>query len=71
MGIRPNKEKFFEKFKRSFICCEPNFREKDIDEVISNDGSYPHERDLYLKVIKWFNLMRVRMKISFMALLKQ
>ena len=58
------------KFKRKIICCEPNFRENAIDEIISNDASYPHERDLYLKVIKWFNLMRIRMKISYMALIK-
>ena len=69
-GINPNKEKFIQKFKRSVLCCEPNFRQKDIEEVISNDGSYPHERNLYLKVIKWFNLMRSRMKISYMALMK-
>jgi hypothetical protein len=67
-GINPNKEKFFERFKRSVICCEPNFRQKDIDEVISKDGSYPHERKIYIRTIHWFNMMRIRMKISFMAL---
>lgn len=70
-GIQPHKEPFLQRFKRSFLCCEPNFRQKDIDEVISSDGSYVHEKELYLRVIKWFNLMRARMKISFMALLKQ
>jgi hypothetical protein len=65
MGIQPHKEPLLQRFKRSVICCEPNFRQKDIDEVISSDASYPHERDLYIKVIKWFNIMRIRMKISF------
>lgn len=69
-GIRPHKEPRLQRFKRYVICCEPNFRDKDIDDIISNDASYPHERDLYLKVIRWFNLMRVRMKISYMALMK-
>ena len=70
-GINPNKETFMERFKRSVICCEPNFRQKDIEEVISKDGSYPHERKLYLRVIRFFNMMRIRMKISLMALQKQ
>ena len=37
-------------------------------EIFSDDGSHPHEQKVYKKVIIKFNLMRVRMKLSFIAL---
>lgn len=36
----------------------------------SDDCSYYYENEMYLSVIKRFNIMKVRMKISYQALLK-
>ena len=38
------------------------------NEVVSDDARHEDEQKLYLKVIRKFTILRVRMKISFMAL---
>ena len=44
---------------------------KNLDHLfVSENASKPQEKELYLKVIKMFNKMRVRMKLSYMAFQK-
>ena len=44
--------------------------DKRENEVVSDDAEYCDEQKLYLKVIRKFTILKVRMKISFMALQK-
>lgn len=46
-------------------------RQKFVDpKLFSKGGEHPHEKVLYLSVLKRFVLLRVRMKISYMAILR-
>jgi hypothetical protein len=56
------------KMKRLF-CCSASQAQSDLSKIISSDGSYPHEQLLYMKTIKNFLMMKIRMKISYEALL--
>ena len=53
---------------KSFFCTAPNDPKLN---YISNDAQHPQEQDVYLKIFKYFSLMRIRMKISYMALIKK
>jgi len=61
---RPSSPSRFFKSKQE---CE---HAKQIREVVTEDASREEEQRLYLRVFKKFTILRVRMKISFMALKK-
>jgi hypothetical protein len=64
--FREPKQTFSTKLKGLF-CTLPNLKQN----FISDDASFEQEQQVYLQILKYLMLMKVRMKISFMALIKK
>ena len=61
-------------FFANMFCTKANLKKKKkvMWDTLHSNGCYKdEEHELYLNVIKWFNRCKFRMKLSYMALVKQ